>query len=159
MNPHIFFMEGEMMNNMADSSPLTYKIFFLDSEWHSKVIKLLVSLVMLTVYAWIVAGIATLFRDLYHTALSTWTHGAGVMIKDVVIILASLELIRTLQSYLKLGRVKITFILDAALVVLIGELMSLWLHSYTLQEVMMTIGVISFLTVVRVFMVRFSPRV
>lgn len=147
------------MNDVDVSSPSAYKIFFLDAEWHDKVIKILVSLVMLTIYAWIIVGVATLFRDLYHTALSTWTHGADAMMKDVVIILASLELIRTLQSYLKLGRVKITFILDAALVVLIGELMSLWLHSYTLPEVMTTVGVISFLTVVRVFMVRFSPRV
>jgi uncharacterized membrane protein (DUF373 family) len=151
-------MEGEMMNDMAASSPTPLKIFFMDSEWHSKVIKFLVSLVMLTIYAWIIAGVATLFKELYHTALSAWIHGAEAMIKDVVIILASLELIRTLQSYLKLGRVKITFILDAALVVLIGELMSLWLHSYTIPEVMITIGVISFLTILRVLMVRFSPR-
>jgi len=146
------------MNHITASSPLTYKIFFLDSEWHSKAIKLLVSLVMLTVYAWIIAGVAALFQELYHTALSTWMHGAEIMIKDVVIILAALELIRTLQSYLKLGRVKITFILDAALVVLIGELMSLWLRDYTIPEVMITIGVISFLTMLRVLMVRFSPR-
>jgi len=146
------------MNDMVASSPPTYKIFFLDSEWHSKAIKLLVSLVMLTVYAWIIAGVAALIQELYHTALSTWMHGAEVMVKDVVILLAALELIRTLQSYLKLGRVKITFILDAALVVLIGELMSLWLRSYTIQEVVITVGVISFLTILRVFMVRFSPR-
>ena len=146
------------MSDMATNNPLSYKIFFLDSGWHSKAIKLLVSLVMLTVYAWILAGVVALFQELYHTALSTWIHGAEVMIKDIVIILAALELIRTLQSYLKIGRVKITFILDAALVVLIGELMSLWLRSYTLPEVMMNVGVISFLTILRVLMVRFSPR-
>lgn len=152
-------MEGETMNDMAASSPPAYKIFFLDSEWHSKAIKLLVSLLMLTVYAWIIAGVVALLQELYHTALSTtWMHGAEVMIKDVVIILAALELIRTLQSYLKLGRVRITFILDAALVVLIGELMSLWLRNYTIQEVMINVGVISFLTVLRVLMIRFSPR-
>jgi len=152
-------MEGEMMSSMTASSMPTNKIFFLDSEWHAKVIRLLVSIVMLTIYAWMIAGVTSLFKALYYTGLSTWTHGAEAMIKDVIIILASLELIRTLQSYLKLGRVKITFILDAALVILIGELMSLWLRSFTIPEVTITVGVISFLTILRVFMVKFSPRV
>ncbi|MDO9312104.1 MAG: hypothetical protein Q7T85_10500 [Nitrosomonas sp.] len=48
------------------------------------------------------------------------------IIIDIVLILAILELIRILQSYLALGRVKVTFILDVAMVVLIGELIGLW---------------------------------
>ena len=80
------------------------------------------------------------------------------MITDVVVILAILELIRTLQSYLELGRVKVTLILDAALVVLIGELISLWYSEYTNQEVLLSLAVIALLTVLRIVTTRYSPE-
>ena len=104
-----------------------------------------------------VAGILSLGSHLLESSISSWSRGAEEMIKEVVIIIASLELIRTLQSYLKLGRVKVTFILDAALVVLIGELISLWFRDYSITSVMVNIGVISALTVLRIITTKFSP--
>jgi uncharacterized membrane protein (DUF373 family) len=80
------------------------------------------------------------------------------MIKDVVIILASLELIRVFQTYLLMGRVKVTFILDVALVVLIGELISLWYREYSISEVFMSVFVISVLVVLRIVTTKYSPN-
>lgn len=79
------------------------------------------------------------------------------MIKDTVIMLASLELIRTLQSYLQLGRVKVTFIIDVALVVLIGELISLWYVDYDITEILVNLGVISVLMLLRIVTIKYSP--
>ena len=79
------------------------------------------------------------------------------MIKDIVIILAALELIRVFQTYLLMGRVKVTFILDVALVVLIGELISLWYREYSMNEVFMSTFVISILVVLRIVTTKFSP--
>jgi len=79
------------------------------------------------------------------------------MIKDVVIILASLELIRVFQTYLLMGRVKVTFILDVALVVLIGELINLWYREYSVSDVFMNVFVISVLVILRIITTRFSP--
>ena len=112
---------------------------------------------MLSIYLWIIGGITNLLIHLYNNILSNWTHGAERMIKEVVIMLAALELIRTLQSYLTLGRVKVTFILDAALVVLIGELISLWYGEYSTSEVIVNISVISILSVLRIITTKYSP--
>lgn len=131
--------------------------FILNHEWHSSIIGILVSILMICIYLWIVSGFIDLLRHLYVSVLSDWTHGAEIMIKDVVIILAALELIRTLQSYLSLGRVRVTFILDAALVVLIGELISLWYGDYVISEVFVNVTVTSVLVVLRIITARYSP--
>ena len=73
--------------------------------------------------------------------------------------LATFELIRILQSYLTLGRVKVTFILDAALVVLIGELISLWYGDYSVSQVVVNISVIALLIILRIITKKYSPYV
>ena len=139
-------------------SRTTYTTLFMNADWHSKVIGMMVGLLMVVIYLWILGGLISLMSHLYNAlATQKWSHGAEIMIKDIVIVLAALELIRTLQSYLKLGRVKVTFILDAALVVLIGELISLWYREYTLSEVFVSVSVISILTLLRIITSKFSP--
>jgi len=135
-----------------------YSTFILHHEWHSKIIGVLVGILMLSIYLWIIGGVTNLLRNLFEFSISDWTHGAEAMIKDVVIMLAALELIRTLQSYLSVGRVKVTFILDAALVVLIGELISLWYSEYTISQVIINIAVISVLTILRIITTKYSPN-
>jgi len=94
---------------------------------------------------------------LYQQIFINWARGAEEMIKEVVILLATFELIRTLQSYLTLGRVKVTFILDAALVVLIGELISLWYGGYYVSQVVVNISVIALLIMLRIITTKYSP--
>lgn len=134
-----------------------YSTFLLDNKWHTKIIGFLVGILMISIYLWILAGIASLLSHLYTQLLSGWSHGAEIMIKEVVIMLAALELIRTLQSYLTLGRVRVTFILDAALVVLIGELISLWYGDYVYSQVIVNISVIALLTILRIITTKYSP--
>lgn len=143
------------MNNGKNDSQ--YSTFLLNHEWHAKIIGFLVGVLMLGIYFWIIGGITNLLIHLYTHLLTDWAQGAEKMIKEVVIMLAALELIRTLQSYLTLGRVKVTFILDAALVVLIGELISLWYGEYSISEVIVNISVISVLTVLRIITTKYSP--
>ncbi len=145
------------METFRESFAGSKPVFLLDGGWHSKVIRLLVGLLMLTMYSWIGASIFTLVASLARGLSDGWNHSAENMIKSVVILLAILELIRTLQSYLEIGRVKVTFILDVALVVLIGELISLWYREYTALEVLLSLGVISLLTLLRIITVKFSP--
>jgi len=112
---------------------------------------------MIAIYFWMASGFINLLMNLYHSYPDNWSHGAEVMIKDVVIILASLELIRIFQTYLLMGRVKVTFILDVALVVLIGELINLWYSDNSVSGVFMNVFVISVLVVLRIVTTKFSP--
>ncbi len=135
----------------------TYKTYILPNELHSTIIGFFIGILMVAIYLWMAAGFINLLLGLYHSFPDNWTHGAEGMIKDTVIILASFELIRVFQSYLLIGRVKVTFILDVALVVLIGELISLWYREYDINEVLLSIFVITSLIVLRIITTKFSP--
>jgi len=69
----------------------------------------------------------TLTRSLCPAAGPAWRSASSL---DTLVMPAILEVIRTLQVYLKLGRGRVTFILDTALAVLIGELMGPWFREY-----------------------------
>lgn len=128
-----------------------------DTDWHARAIQSIVGILMLALYLWIGTGILGLIVNLQQVLKLGWASIAEHIIIDVVLILAILELIRILQSYLALGRVKVTFILDVALVVLIGELIGLWYKEYTSAEVGLHIAVIVILTLLRIVSIRFSP--
>ncbi len=134
------------------------EVFLLtDTDWHTRTIQFIVGILMLALYVWIGAGILSLMLNLSQVLKNGWANVAEHIIIDIVLILAVLELIRILQSYLAVGRVKVTFILDVALVVLIGELIGLWYKEYTLMEVGLNITVITVLTLLRIVSIRFSP--
>jgi len=145
------------MNGLTSNNHPPYTTLLLNHKWHSKIIGLLVGTLMLCIYLWIISGIISLMIHLYQQLFTNWAHGAEKMIKEVVILLATFELIRTLQSYLTLGRVKVTFILDAALVVLIGELISLWYGEYSISQVIVNISVIAMLIILRIITTKYSP--
>ncbi|MBX9917486.1 MAG: hypothetical protein E6Q59_09720 [Nitrosomonas sp.] len=130
-----------------------------DSNWHARTIQFIVGILMLALYVWIAAGVLNLLFNLPEILKNGWAQIAEHIIVDIVLILAILELIRILQSYLSVGRVKVTFILDVALVVLIGELIGLWYKEYTFVEVGLHIAVITVLILLRIVSIRFSPNV
>jgi len=123
----------------------------------SVLVRGLIGLLVISLCLWMLVGIVHLLLALYEAASGKWTGGAEHMIVNVLTLLALLEIIRTLQSYLEIGRVRVTFILDAALVVLTGELIGLWYKEHTPTEVGLSLVVISWLVVLRIITMRFSP--
>ena len=121
-------------------------------------VRMLTSLLIVALCLWMGAGIVNVVLDLRQSLSSGWTRVAERTIIDTLIMLALLEVIRTLQAYLKLGRVRVTFILDTALVVLIGELMGLWFKEYAPEKVLLGLGVIVTLVVLRIATASFSPE-
>ncbi len=148
------------MSKTESQTQTDNKLFvLLTSDWHVRATRLIVSLLLGVIYVWMFAGLVTLVIELYHAVPGKWGHAAEDMVKQVVLLLASLELIRVLLSYLQIGRVKVTFILDVALVVLIGELISIWYRDYEVQEVVVSLSVIAVLTVLRIITSRYSPEI
>ncbi|MEK6595152.1 MAG: phosphate-starvation-inducible PsiE family protein [Pseudomonadota bacterium] len=144
-----------MINQMISKRKSAFLL--TDTDWHTRTIQWIVGILMLALYLWIGAGILSVMSNLPQILKNGWATVAEHIIIDIVLILAVLELIRILQSYLAVGRVKVTFILDVALVVLIGELIGLWYKEYTLIEVGLHITVITVLTLLRIVSIRFSP--
>lgn len=122
------------------------------------VVRLITLLIMLAVGLWMLAGIVQLFMHLPTVFTRGWTSTAEHTIVSCLLLLALLEVVRTLQAYISLGRVRVTFILDTALVVLIGELMGLWFREYAPEKVLLSLGVIATLVGLRIATARFSPE-
>jgi len=145
-----------MQNSSMTTNP-TYTTLILSNRWHSRIIGFFIGILMMAIYLWMASGFVNLLLGLYHSYPDHWSRGAEDMIKDTVTMLASFELIRVFQSYLLIGRVKVTFILDVALVVLIGELISLWYAEYNSNQVLLSIFVIAALIALRILTTKFSP--
>ena len=132
-------------------------VFFSDSVYPA-LVRTLAGLLIATLCLWMLAGVALTLWGLGDLLTGGWTAVAEHTIVNVLIMLALLELIRTLQAYLELGRVRVTFILDTALVVLIGELMGLWFREYAPEKVLLGVGVVIALVALRIVTAKFSPE-
>ncbi len=85
-------------------------------------------------------------------------HGA---IKEVIVqsltILALLEVLRTALTYFSQGRVKVTYIIDTVLVVILTEVMAFWFKEIEYSKILMVIALVLSLIVARILAIRFSP--
>ena len=123
------------------------------------ILNLLAMILIVVLCLWMSVGIFDLFVDLLAYSRQDWAKTAEHTIGNALMILAMFELVRTLQSYIQLGRVRVTFILDTALVVLIGELMGLWFKTHSLEKVLLVLIVIAVLVILRIVTMRFSPDI
>ncbi len=133
------------------------RAFFLAS-FYPKLVRGLAGMLILTLGLWMFAGVLRMLLGLAEIPSGNWTLLAEHAIIDSLVILAQLELVRTLQAYLTLGRVRVTLILDTALVVLIGELMGLWFREHSPEKVLLSLAVIVALVLLRILTMRFSPE-
>jgi uncharacterized membrane protein (DUF373 family) len=124
---------------------------------YPNLVRLLTGLLLVALALWILAGVVQILWSIKAIFSGYWAAAEHAIVNSLVI-LAMLEVVRTLQAYLTLGRVRVTFILDTALVVLISELMGLWFREYAPEKVLLSIGVIITLVVLRIVTMRFSPE-
>ena len=146
----------DMATPLAIKAPDRWAVF-TDTVYPS-LVRVLTGALIVVLGLWMGAGIVQMLLGLRNIFTQSWTGIAEHTIVSALIMLALLEVIRTLQSYLTLGRVRVTFILDTALVVLIGELMGLWFREYAPEKVLLGLGVIVTLVVLRIVTARYSPE-
>lgn len=79
------------------------------------------------------------------------------LLLNVITLLAVVEVIKTIMSYLTEGRVKVTYIVDTVLIVMLNEVISLWFKGPSFYSVLVLIIIISLLIMVRLLAIRFSP--
>lgn len=135
----------------ADVAPCTFDAIL------SRLIRFLTGALIIVLCLWMGVGTIKMVLALDEILDQAWTVVIEHVIINSLIMLALLEVIRTLQVYLQHGYVRVVFIIDTALVVLIGELMGLWFREYSPEKVWLGISVIALLTVLRILISRFSP--
>jgi uncharacterized membrane protein (DUF373 family) len=123
----------------------------------------LLSLLLLVILAGMGYGIARTAFDLFlaagHILNDADLHEAlKQLVVDVLMVLAVVELFRTVKAYFSEGRVKVTYIIDTALVVVITEIMGFWYREVEVARVGLAIALVVALMGVRIMAIRFSPK-
>ena len=117
------------------------------------------SLVMLTLLTALTGGA---WKTLWEVRLLI-DHPAEVVLRQVIVntlmLLALVEVFKTTVTYFREGRVKVTFIVDTILVVMLTELISQWFKGGDWYPLTVLLGILVILSVVRVMAVRWSPTI
>jgi uncharacterized membrane protein (DUF373 family) len=130
------------------------RLFRLISDW---IVKLLVPLAIVA----LMMGVARVFLDLWHVYQSPDIgQGFDTVVTDILSMFVVIELMKSLVEYFEVHRLKITFILDAAVVFLLREVMiGLYRHALDGGQLAGIAGLLLVLGAFRVAAVRFPPRV
>ena len=128
---------------------------------------------LMELWSWSIKGvlslvIVTLLTALTGGALKTFwdirllvDHSVEVVLRQIIvntlILLAIVEVFKTTVTYFREGRVKVTFIVDTILVVMLTEVISQWFKGGDWQALTVLCGILLVLGIVRVMAVRWSP--
>lgn len=138
------------INHIQNIESISSKIF----EECARIILSLLIVVILISISWAVLKTILELRALFskdiHEALK-------VVMVNALTILALLEVFRTSLAYFSEGRVKVTYIIDTVLVVILTEVMVFWFKDIEYSKVLMVIALVLSLIVARIMAIRFSP--
>lgn len=127
------------------------------SQWFVRGLKTALSLLMGVILLALVVGV---LLTAWHLRLF-WSGDFEVAVRHLIInslvMLAVVEVFRTVLAYFTEGRVKVTFIVDTVLVVMLTEVISLWFKGADLVTFAGICLLIATLGVMRVLTIRFSP--
>jgi uncharacterized membrane protein (DUF373 family) len=130
------------------------KLFRVVVYW---IVKLLIPLSTIA----LMMGVARVFLDLAHIYRSpSIAAGFDMLVADILSMFVVIELLKSVVEYFEVNRLKLTFVIDAAVVFLLREVM-IGVYRHTLEGVAL-IGMSALLLVLAVFRVaavRFPPEV
>ena len=123
----------------------------------SQGIKLVLSLLILTILTALAGDIVMTFLGLERLFTEPLENVLRQVIVNTLILLAIVEVLKTTLTYFSEGRVKVTFIVDTILVVMLTEVISQWFKEAHLQQWAILGGILIALALIRVVAVRWSP--
>src|SRR5687768_16333194 len=149
-----------MMHSMRLSSmdPLIDRAAGMDlTAWWIKGIKLVLSLLIMTILLALTGGVIKTLLDLTLLLHHPVEVALRQIIIDTLILLAVVEVFKTTLTYFSEGRVKVTFIVDTILVVMLTEVISEWFKGVHVEQFAILGVILLALAAIRVLAVRFSP--
>ena len=127
------------------------------TQFWRKGIKTVLSLLIITILLGLAGGVFRIFLNLEAMLTDPLEQVFRQLIVDTLIILAIVEVFKTTVTYFSEGRVKVTFIVDTILVVMLTEVISKWFSEAHLDQWMTLGGILVILAVIRVVAVQWSP--
>lgn len=120
-------------------------------------IRFTLSLLIVTILIGLVGGVIKTFIDLGLLFLTNLEVALRHIIVDALTLLAVVEVLKTTLTYCSDGRVRVTYIVDTVLVVMLTEIISRWFSGGEWQQFAVLSGILLTLGVIRVVAVRYSP--
>lgn len=128
----------------------------LTALW-KKGIQVVLSLLIVTILLALLGGVIRTFLDLRLLLNGPVEASLRQIIIDALVLLAVVEVFRTTQAYFSSGRVKVTFIVDTILVVMLTEVISEWFKGADATRLGLLGAMLLVLGLNRVLAVRWSP--
>lgn len=132
--------------------------FFESSRVFKRLIRFLLVGLLLVILGALLLGIMKTAQDAKHLMEGGDIEVLRVVITDVLILLAVVEVYKTTFTYFTEGRVRVTYIVDTVLVVMIAEVMSVWFAGENIERVLTVLGILFSLILVRILAIRFHPK-
>jgi uncharacterized membrane protein (DUF373 family) len=117
----------------------------------------ILSLLTLTILLGLAGGVVKTFIDLRLLLSADLEVALRQVLVDTLTLLAVVEVLKTTLTYCSDGRVRVTFIIDTVLVVMLTEVISRWFTGGDWHQFAMLGGIVLMLGVMRIVAVRYSP--
>jgi uncharacterized membrane protein (DUF373 family) len=120
-------------------------------------IRFTLNLLIITILLGLVGGVVKTFLDLRLLLSADLEVALRHIIVDALTLLAVVEVLKTTFTYCSDGRVRVTFIVDTVLVVMLTEIISRWFSGGQWQQFAALSGILITLGAIRVVAVRYRP--
>jgi uncharacterized membrane protein (DUF373 family) len=120
-------------------------------------IRFTLSLLIVTILIGLAGGVVKTFLDLRLLLSADLEVALRHIIVDALTLLAVVEVLKTTLTYCSDGRVRVTFIVDTVLVVMLTEIISRWFTGGEWQQFVVLGGILITLGLIRIVAVRYSP--
>lgn len=119
--------------------------------------RFILSLLTLTILVGLAGGVVKTFLDLRLLFSADVEVALRHVVVDTLTLLAVVEVLKTTLAYCSDGRVRVTFIIDTVLVVMLTEVISRWFTGGEWHQFAILGGILLTLGIMRIVAVRYSP--
>jgi uncharacterized membrane protein (DUF373 family) len=119
--------------------------------------RFILSLLTLTILIGLAGGVVKTFLDLRLLLTADVDVALRQLVVDTLTLLAVVEVLKTTLAYCADGRVRVTFIIDTVLVVMLTEVISRWFTGGEWHQFAILGGILLTLGLMRIVAVRYSP--
>src|SRR5437868_8878141 len=149
-------MEPTLPNGWLKRSFITLTAYDMTRVWELGT-RFILSLLTLTILIGLPSGVIKTFIDLRLLLSADVEVALRQILVDTLTLLAVVEVLKTTLAYCSDGRVRVTFIIDTVLVVMLTEVISRWFTGGEWHQFAILGGILLTLGLLRIVAVRYSP--
>ena len=126
---------------------------------YTQITSLIIGCLIFVIFLGIAGGIVKTLMDFKLLLKESVELGVRQILINVLILFALIEVLRTALSYLSEKRVRVTFIIDTVLIVMLNEIMSFWYKGGSINAFIILMISIGVLIAARIIAIRYSPDI